>query len=179
MEQGNVLRPPTVEQCWVGIYRLNPFGTGQCLTTNGQPAMFKINVSQSLWNRAMSYDLKSIFHLRTVERSQSLWNRAMSYDTNQKFTTGTLPTSQSLWNRAMSYDVKQLKCLAEHELSQSLWNRAMSYDFQALVKFLDELRSQSLWNRAMSYDEIQQVTLDQLQVSIPLEQGNVLRHRTT
>ena len=35
--------------------------------------------------------------------------------------------------------------------------------------------SQSLWNRAMSYDQQSSTTKGHFGVSIPLEQGNVLR----
>ena len=38
--------------------------------------------------------------------SQSLWNRAMSYDRNQFSILSQERMSQSLWNRAMSYDLK-------------------------------------------------------------------------
>ena len=35
---------------------LNPFGTGQCLTTKAISQSFDNVESQSLWNRAVSYD---------------------------------------------------------------------------------------------------------------------------
>ena len=64
----------------------------------------------------------------------------------------------------------------EEEQSQSLWNRAMSYDNYSTAFQIREMLSQSLWNRAMSYDEddFQSIFINK-QVSIPLEQGNVLR----
>ena len=38
-------------------FGLNPFGTGQCLTTHiFTKGNVKVMMSQSLWNRAMSYD---------------------------------------------------------------------------------------------------------------------------
>ena len=37
-------------------------------------------------------------------KSQSLWNRAMSYDFNDTKNQNNDAESQSLWNRAMSYD---------------------------------------------------------------------------
>ena len=76
----------------------------------------------------MSYDRDFMFDSNLALESQSLWNRAMSYDlawalkedeaeglnpfgTGQCLTTEELacieppkPESQSLWNRAMSYD---------------------------------------------------------------------------
>ena len=39
-----------------------------------------LGVSQSLWNRAMSYDRNQFSILSQERMSQSLWNRAMSYD---------------------------------------------------------------------------------------------------
>ena len=39
-------------------YRLNPFGTGQCLTTMYEILKIGYRMSQSLWNRAMSYDFR-------------------------------------------------------------------------------------------------------------------------
>ena len=37
-------------------WSLNPFGTGQCLSTYNQAKEDYKNGSQSLWNRAMSFD---------------------------------------------------------------------------------------------------------------------------
>ena len=99
----------------------------------------------------------------------------MSYDGKWEVSKEILLTSQSLWNRAMSYDVIALVGLGA-ALSQSLWNRAMSYDNNTTFKAYDARKvsipleqgnvlrlnkelnlvfcteSQSLWNRAMSYD---------------------------
>ena len=58
--------------------------------------------SQSLWNRAMSFDIMSLRSLASVS-SQSLWNRAMSFDEDYDLDV-LAETSQSLWNRAMSFD---------------------------------------------------------------------------
>ena len=43
---------------------LNPFGTGQCLTTKYVGAAILAGMSQSLWNRAVSYD-KFSFNLNS------------------------------------------------------------------------------------------------------------------
>ena len=60
---------------------LNPFGTGQCLTTDCLKYVFQFDVSQSLWNRAVSYDeLRQLAIKANITKSQSLWNRAVSYD---------------------------------------------------------------------------------------------------
>ena len=41
---------------------------------------FKAILSQSLWNRAMSFDTESAVLGAVKAGSQSLWNRAMSFD---------------------------------------------------------------------------------------------------
>ena len=151
LEQGNVLRHYEMRENGLVLISLNPFGTGQCLTTY----VIKFNninpMSQSLWNRAMSYDHKYRGNHNANKWSQSLWNRAMSYD-HHCFTNQAICASQSLWNRAMSYD------------------HFFNMDFKEFLK------SQSLWNRAMSYDELnEKQRRNQFPVSIPLEQGNVLR----
>ena len=56
LEQGNVLRPKKAAQ------------------------NAKEELSQSLWNRAMSYDSINGKYTWILLKSQSLWNRAMSYD---------------------------------------------------------------------------------------------------
>ncbi len=78
MEQGNVFRlimarsnvkfgglnPFGTGQClstyctsYIGDYHgLNPFGTGQCLSTKILRDIDQLWKSQSLWNRAMSFD---------------------------------------------------------------------------------------------------------------------------
>ena len=129
---------------------LNPFGTGQCLTTQREKALI-YSLSQSLWNRAVSYDLELSDKQRKGQLSQSLWNRAVSYDEITRTNGSASRKSQSLWNRAVSYDT-----------------------FTVVVVTL--LPSQSLWNRAVSYDdEGESIDLIPPQVSIPLEQGSVLR----
>ena len=61
---------------------------------------------------------------------------------------------------------------------QSLWNRAMSFDEESQSHFNLLGTFQSLWNRAMSFDKTEEREfLIGLQVSIPLEQGNVFRQK--
>ena len=57
LEQGNVFRQNKFVQA--GAFTgLNPFGTGQCLSTTTVSATESgIQGSQSLWNRAMSFDV--------------------------------------------------------------------------------------------------------------------------
>ena len=59
---------------------LNPFGTGQCLSTLLLLLVLLLLLSQSLWNRAMSFDKHYSYMLKSIKTSQSLWNRAMSFD---------------------------------------------------------------------------------------------------
>ena len=59
LEQGSVFRPQLVGYNLQGHYGLNPFGTGQCLPTYCdlcEPEA--LDVSQSLWNRAVSSDFR-------------------------------------------------------------------------------------------------------------------------
>ena len=85
--------------------RLNPFGTGQCLSTSERPGIFiRLLKSQSLWNRAMSFDYLPDNMKEPIIKSQSLWNRAMSFDLIQTEWLDYRIASQSLWNRAMSFD---------------------------------------------------------------------------
>ena len=79
LEQGNVLRPNVPSNISQYSFCLNPFGTGQCLTTVSRLDDNDYDASQSLWNRAMSYDLFMSI-IKRIKKSQSLWNRAMSYD---------------------------------------------------------------------------------------------------
>ena len=58
LEQGNVLRQKCLYQRIKSNVCLNPFGTGQCLTTLGFKMKDGSFASQSLWNRAMSYDIR-------------------------------------------------------------------------------------------------------------------------
>ena len=53
----------------------------------------------------------------------------------------------------------------------------MSFDAYAMRAELSAIQSQSLWNRAMSFDGKDFIKKwFTLEVSIPLEQGNVFRH---
>ena len=57
LEQGSVLR--LASKLGEGeSLGLNPFGTGQCLTTQINLNTVWYCSSQSLWNRAVSYDLR-------------------------------------------------------------------------------------------------------------------------
>ena len=59
---------------------LNPFGTGQCLSTVYLDGYGNFKRSQSLWNRAVSFDVIANLDFDLLVESQSLWNRAVSFD---------------------------------------------------------------------------------------------------
>ena len=56
LEQGNVFRHNINLNAW-RLKSLNPFGTGQCLSTEDMKIKLQQDQSQSLWNRAMSFDI--------------------------------------------------------------------------------------------------------------------------
>ena len=59
LEQGNVFRLGGFEEL-NKLEGLNPFGTGQCLSTfSTSTSALESAGSQSLWNRAMSFDVSS------------------------------------------------------------------------------------------------------------------------
>ena len=62
----------------------NPFGTGQCLSTGLGSVLGDGSTFQSLWNRAMSFDVK-LSEFDTLDMFQSRWNRAMSFDCSRVF----------------------------------------------------------------------------------------------
>ena len=80
LEQGNVLR----RSVWCAITSCSevsiPLEQGNVLRHHLLMLLALLLRSQSLWNRAMSYDPAEIFNMLNT-KSQSLWNRAMSYDT--------------------------------------------------------------------------------------------------
>ena len=59
---------------------LNPFGTGRGLSTHVRFESEESKQSQSLWNRAGSFDAQENYNARKDMGSQSLWNRAGSFD---------------------------------------------------------------------------------------------------
>ena len=107
-------------------------------------------MSQSLWNRAVSYDIIILSKL-IIKMSQSLWNRAVSYDPLGSFPllticlnpfgTGQCLTTKMRWSlsnihlRLNPFGTGQCLTTVNHvvyqgdsQMSQSLWNRAVSYD---------------------------------------------------
>ena len=69
LEQGSVFRLMGLCKVLRDLIRLNPFGTGQCLSTAQGLKSCVIARSQSLWNRAVSFDNKSICSLNNKKVS--------------------------------------------------------------------------------------------------------------
>ena len=132
MEQGNVFRRRSISIISCLTACLNPFGTGQCLSTQNQLMVVLVSLGLNPFGTGQCLSTKrQSSRLNDEEVSQSLWNRAMSFDKNLlKFYLAHW--SQSLWNRAMSFDLYTLKKGEIYE-SQSLWNRAMSFDTRRAV----------------------------------------------
>ena len=58
-----------------------PLEQGNVLRHQVDVTLWLEDESQSLWNRAMSYDSLEVIQMtEKINESQSLWNRAMSYD---------------------------------------------------------------------------------------------------
>ena len=135
------------------MHCLNPFRTGRCLSTK-LVTLFATDIksSQSLSNRAMSFDMICGYVSEDWHQSQSLSNRAMSFD----------------WSCADYFEMALL--------SQSLSNRAMSFDAFLLVKpsqlvhRLNPFRTGRCLSTDASYE-----TYGCKFVSIPFEQGDVFR----
>ena len=90
--------------------------------------------SQSLWNRAMSFDKGKFGYWLILNRSQSLWNRAMSFDA---MIDPEDPNPEEVSIPLEQGNVFRLTWLEENGInqwSQSLWNRAMSFDSSGVFK---------------------------------------------
>ena len=67
-------------------------------------------LTKSIWKVSIPLEQGNVFRLSSdydeneVVESQSLWNRAMSFDTILAEEVEYQGVSQSLWNRAMSFD---------------------------------------------------------------------------
>ena len=107
--------------------------------------------SQSLWNRAVSFDNQKITGIGIAGKSQSLWNRAVSFDTERKpsefFINSLNPfgTGQCLSTRMIKPIKPEEFCLNPFGTGQCLSTRVWR-----LVRW-------------------------RIVVSIPLEQGSVFR----
>ena len=136
---------------WTATSGLNPFGTGQCLSTKSRSDTKKHHYVSIPLEQGNVFR-RSYEQIVGVGQSQSLWNRAMSFDFHQYINNFLNESSQSLWNRAMSFDVE----LVEGRI--------------ALAEGLNPFGT----GQCLSTKKENKLLLKEL-VSIPLEQGNVFR----
>ena len=62
------------------INSLNPFGTGQCLTTTASQLMDISDLCLNPFGTGQCLTTENWVKDKTMSKSQSLWNRAVSYD---------------------------------------------------------------------------------------------------
>ena len=124
----------------------------------------------------MSYDIDTGFHWMKEEMSQSLWNRAVSYD-HKIIHSGGAEGSQSLWNRAVSYDLYvyllwriHYVCLNPFGTGQCLTTFMFIYYGEFIMFVSIPLEQGSVLRRLVTH-----LMHSRNLVSIPLEQGSVLR----
>ena len=123
----------------------------------------------------MSYD-KATISTTEVSWSQSLWNRAVSYDVGMAIESSADVVSQSLWNRAVSYDGRKDLSNIVVLMSQSLWNRAVSYDKKNMLANMHDFCLNPFGTGQCLTTNFHKIDENYLAfVSIPLEQGSVLR----
>ena len=132
LEQGNVFRQQQhvnrLRGCLVSI----PLEQGNVFRPGGPDKTGVETLSQSLWNRAMSFDW--YLHERWCRSCVSIpLEQGNVFRQNKLSIRDHQGKSQSLWNRAMSFDCLCL-ILNVYQTSQSLWNRAMSFDLIEAIK---------------------------------------------
>ena len=135
---------------------LNPFGTGQCLSTGVTTTSWAIpSLSQSLWNRAVSFD-KSVRHSKNASLCLNPFGTGQCLSTSAEFKT----------------------CFSQRSLNPFGTGQCLST--VQTITFNLPMLSQSLWNRAVSFDRNEGNTrYSSNGVSIPLEQGSVFRQKKT
>ena len=198
LEQGRVFRQHSFTFIYNCKFVSIPLEQGRVFRQEREYRIALAERSQSLWNRAGSFDIEKETIARMISVSIPLeQGRVFRLQHTRRNHEKLL--SQSLWNRAGSFDTLNAEEEPEHQLSQSLWNRAGSFDILpflilAIARCLNPFgtgqglstrfsifrfyhrRSQSLWNRAGSFDDLQGFKVfDSGYVSIPLEQGRVFR----
>ena len=105
LEQGNVFRHKICAVKLGDYARLNPFGTGQCLSTSVTNTNQSADLSLNPFGTGQCLSTCAPTHWKEkLSVSQSLWNRAMSFDDFHQTNVFQYLVSQSLWNRAMSFD---------------------------------------------------------------------------
>ena len=81
----------------------------------------------------MSYDAAILAGIAAGVVSQSLWNRAVSYDAAKGIEKAALTVSIPLEQGSVLRQMMN-RSLAIRKKSQSLWNRAVSYDCSGVIK---------------------------------------------
>ena len=89
------------------LLSLNPFGTGRRLSTDPRELQGRFYASQSLWNRAGSFDYPRGLWLYPCFVSIPL-EQDWVFRQSLQFDERIQAASQSLWNRAVSFDCKCL-----------------------------------------------------------------------
>ena len=82
---------------------LNPFGTGQCLSTK-LSSVNAVALSQSLWNRAVSFDVYPIASKTNAGVVSIPLEQGSVFRPEMVVPPSLFKVSQSLWNRAVSFD---------------------------------------------------------------------------
>ena len=161
-----------------GLSGLNPFRTGLCLSTSLQHYKRKHYESQSLSNRAMSFDHNLLSGCRVIPKSQSLSNRAMSFDQDSDYSTPprvkvsipfeqgyvfrqnmdlstldlagvSIPFEQGYVFRPSTRGLGRIKLPVSIPFEQGYVFRLLKW-----ILFVVKWMSQSLSNRAMSFDTV-------------------------
>ena len=178
LEQGSVLRLLNSELGLITFKRLNPFGTGQCLTTKLNCSKMKqdeslnpfgtgqclttlesfndlivMSTSQSLWNRAVSYDyhilyVQKLLRLVSIPLEQGSVLRPFEHCFTNSEICVSIPLEQGSVLRHLDGYGNFKGCYVSIPLEQGSVLRHMLHKYDTFLRN----RSQSLWNRAVSYD---------------------------
>ena len=121
----------------------------------------------------MSFDVTTAPENEAQQASQSLWNRAMSFDYFPEELKS--PRAVSIPLEQGNVFRQHSRIGSRNNVSQSLWNRAMSFDKDGTFARLSGSMSQSLWNRAMSFDQLNVSKVNYLSICLnPFGTGQCL-----
>ena len=130
---------------------LNPFGTGQCLSTVRMQCMLrKLESSQSLWNRAMSFDQMLVSSRESMKVSIPLEQGNVFRHTSLKIRQGNVSLNPFGTGQCLS-TINRIRNLFYRLVSIPL-EQGNVFRLNPKVNYKDPVLSQSLWNRAMSFD---------------------------
>ena len=128
-DQDNVFRPTGSLALVELAVSLNPFRSGQCLST-----FCWFSISYFCWFVSIPFEQGDVFR-QNLKLKQKHWVVSIPFEQGDVFRLLEIYTlmqiilkSQSLSNRAMSFDLQLLQHLLNQHQSQSLSNRAMSFD---------------------------------------------------